>query len=361
MRYPLLRFSQPAGEFFLTTMPATEVISMARADPREYDPDTQTSIGGIQRWLSRSRVREIADYSRTVDAAFPTAVILAVKEDDYELEGDAASIEFTKEGRFANVVDGQHRLRGLEASGEAGSFQIPVVLLLGATIEQQALLFSTINGKQTKVSASLIYDLFGLTRSRNPQRVAHEVARALNVSEGSPWRRRLKMLGRKSRPNSTETVTQGTFVREVLSHLTSDAARDFNVAQSGGEFSPDPSRVLNEYFVNEEDEVIVKLLINVFNGQRDVWTEEWDNPEDFILTKTVGFTATMRSLPALVAAGQRQKTLTRSFFRGVFERAAHRLDAEGKRLTSNFFASSGAGVSDLSRIFKDAAQEARTR
>jgi len=53
----------------------------------------------------------------------------------------------------ADIVDGQHRVRGLMLSGRAADFSIPVVFILDPSEEQKALMFATINGKQTKVPA----------------------------------------------------------------------------------------------------------------------------------------------------------------------------------------------------------------
>ena len=114
MTYPILKFSQPAGDFFLTSMPASDVIRIAVADPRRYDPDAQGTAGGIHRVLSKSRVSEIARYCNTVDAAFPTAIILAVQQRDYKLNSTESRIEFLPAASFANIVDGQHRIIALK-------------------------------------------------------------------------------------------------------------------------------------------------------------------------------------------------------------------------------------------------------
>jgi DGQHR domain-containing protein len=140
MKFRLTPFSQPAGDFHLAVMPAGYVIDISTADPRQYDPDRFRSTGGIQRTLSESRVREIADYCGTPDSAFPTAVILAVGGEHYRLNDDGTEVEFAGTGKFANIVDGQHRLAGLAKSGNLERFHLPVVLLLDATLEEQALL-----------------------------------------------------------------------------------------------------------------------------------------------------------------------------------------------------------------------------
>ena len=68
---------------------------------------------------------EIADYVRTFDACFPTAVILAVQGRCASFDEDTGELTLTnvpepEEGQdpvyykdIANVLDGQHRIEGL--------------------------------------------------------------------------------------------------------------------------------------------------------------------------------------------------------------------------------------------------------
>src|ERR1700733_9466779 len=208
MTFPILTFAQPVGDFILTAMPAKEIIRISKADPRKFDRVSMETEGGIQREPSEKRIKEIAEYAGTVDAAFPSTVLLAIRSDDCDV--NEASISIARE-KVADIVDGQHRVLGLMRSGKSDDFVIPVVIMIDATEEQKALIFATINGKQTKVPASLIYDLFGITKTRSPQKTSHEIARASNSSPTSPWYGRLKMLGKKTSPNSSESLSQGTF------------------------------------------------------------------------------------------------------------------------------------------------------
>ncbi len=106
MKLPVMPFEQPAGMFYLTSMPASEVIRISVANPRKYDPVTMQTSGWIQREKSVPRVREIAEYADSIDAAFPTAVLLAIKGENYSL--NETETEITIEGdHVAHIVDGQ--------------------------------------------------------------------------------------------------------------------------------------------------------------------------------------------------------------------------------------------------------------
>jgi DGQHR domain-containing protein len=352
---PVIKFSQPAGDFYLACMSASDVVRISYFKVRSYTTPNRPA-DGLNRPVSTDRVRKIAEYCQSADAAFPTAVILAVSSSDCELNAEENRVTITGTPPFAKVVDGQHRLQGLRASGATDTFSMPVVLLIDATEEQQALMFATINGTQTRVPPSLIYDLFEVTESRSPQKTSHEIARAMNESEESPWYRRLKMLGRKSVPDSLETVTQGTFVRELLPHLSKKPERDFDLARRSKPFKPDPACVFRKYFLANEDSSILKVMLNLFDAQRHTWPTEWARPEDSILTKSTGFMATMWALDSIVTTGQERHDLSQDYFRAVFERAKYILERKELRLTNESFPSSRPGIDKLSEVLRGGAE-----
>jgi len=341
MTYPVIPFDQPAGSFLLTAMPVPEVIRISRADPRKFDNVSMETIGGIQREPSPKRIREIAEYANTVDAAFPTPILLALDPGSYTLDG--SEITVLGEG-VADIVDGQHRILGLKESLKKEEFVIPVVFLLDATEEQKAIIFATINGKQTKVPASLVYDLFGVTKTRSPQRTAHEIARAINSTPTSPWFRRLKMLGKKTY-GSIESLSQGTFVKTLLPHISADPVTDMDRLKKGEKPLVHENCVFNEYFRHEQDSTILKILLNVFQAARDTWPQEWEDPSSYILTKTVGFTGVMKALPEMVRKGQQTGNLSLEFFRDIFQKVKKHMDDDMLQLTSVHFAPSSVGAS----------------
>jgi DGQHR domain-containing protein len=343
MTINVLPFDQPAGSFLLAAMPADQIIRISRADPRKFDSITMESTGGIQREPSRVRIKEIAEYANSVDATFPTPILLALDEGSYSLNANA--LEITGE-RIADIVDGQHRVLGLEQSHRSADFIIPVVFILDATEEQKALIFATINGKQTKVPASVIYDLFGITKTRSPQKTAHEIARALNSASGSPWYNRLKMLGKKS-PGSNETLSQGTFIKFLLDHISSDPAKDMDIMKRGEKPQPRDKCVFNEYWRKEEDSTILKILMNLFHGAKNTWPTEWQNPNISILTKTTGFNGIMRALPEMVNKGKSRGDLSESYFSSIFAAVKNTMDARSIPLTSEHFSASASGEAEF--------------
>lgn len=343
MTINVIPFDQPAGNFLLAALPATDILRISRVDPRKYDSITMETMGGIQREPSKIRIRDIAEYANSADATFPTPILLALEEGSYNINNSVLEINGDK---IADVVDGQHRILGLELSNMANQFVIPVVFILDATEEQKALLFATINGKQTKVPASLIYDLFGITKGRSPQKSAHEIARALNGTKDSPWYGRLKMLGKKTL-GSNETLSQGTFINFLLTHISSDPVKDLDIIKKGQVPPPRNKCVFNEYWRNDQDSTILKILMNLFQGAKDSWPNEWENPSISILTKTTGFTGIMRALPEIIKKGKDTGDLSYTYFRKIFEAVRNEMATRNIPLSSQHFSASASGEAEF--------------
>ena len=172
-----------------------------------------------QRIIDEVRVRSIAAYLKQEFALMPNGVILAVGEQS------TCTVEEVEEGRFSkleivweeglpmNIIDGQHRVEGLkfllkDNSSIYEDFELPVCILVDLPFYMQAEIFAIINGKQTKVPRSRVYDLLGYMPIQDASlkekayqgelaihRFCHLVVRVLNTSQKSPWYQKIKMRG----------------------------------------------------------------------------------------------------------------------------------------------------------------------
>lgn len=353
MRTKVLTFEQPAGTFYFSSINAEEIIKIYKVNRRSYNPDTGETEGGVQRDLNIKRTNDIAEYATSLDASFPTPIILALPEGSFVLKDDVLTV--TKES-IADVVDGQHRIEGIKKSGFASRFELLVVFLLEPTEEEKALIFATINGKQTTVPASVVYDLFGVSKTRSPQKTAHEIARALNSSDSSPWRSRLKMLGKKTK-DSDESLSQGTFIKFLLPHISSNPTQDMNSIRSGKEPETRPSCIFNDYWRSDQDEIILKILMNIFNAMKSTWSKEWSDPENFILTKTTGYSGVMKALPSLITKGRERGDLSVDFFLNIFVITKTILDERKIPLTSAHFFTSAKGEAQFRDLILEAIEK----
>ena len=328
---------QPIGVFYIGAMEATDLVAISWADVRRIAPneeqpgavadagDSPGVIGvdgespdlvealdeeiiryedqgfeeflGIQRELSVSRVREIKQYVQTVDATFPTAILLSVSSEHASYDEDAKILSIVRHSKVAKIIDGQHRIAGL-SDLKGTRFQVNVAIFIDMDIQDQAMVFATINLKQTKVNKSLAYDLYEFTTSKSPQRTCHDIARFLNSRQGSPFQDKVKMLGVAREP--TETITQATFVDRLLRLVTKDPMKDRDLLKRRKRLEPargaqEKRQIFRNLFIEEEDHIIALVLWNFFLAVQRKWPTSWQTVErGNILNRTTGFGALMR-------------------------------------------------------------------
>lgn len=329
--------SQPIGAFYIGAMDATDLVAISWADirriaPEEEQPtavadisDSPTIIGenyhtpeliepqdeeiiryedqgfeqflGIQRKLNDSRVAELRRYVQNIDATFPTAVLLAISSEHARFDESTNELSIVRHSKVAKIIDGQHRIAGLRELGE-GTFQVNVAIFLDMDIQDQAMVFATINLKQTKVNKSLAYDLYEFTTSRSPQRTCHDIVRFLNYPPSSPFRGKVKMLGVGLEP--TETITQAAFVDRLLRLVSRDPMGDRDTLRRRkrldlAQGAQGRRQIFRNLFINEEDNVIALILWNFFLAVQRRWPVSWQEVErGNILNRTTGFGALMR-------------------------------------------------------------------
>ena len=289
-----------------------------RADNRDFE-----GFLGIQRQLSTSRVREIRQYVRTQDAAFPTSVLIAVSSLDATYDDRNSIMSIRRHSRAAKVIDGQHRIAGLEEY-EGPQFDVNVSVFIDMDIQDQAMVFATINLKQTKVNRSLAYDLYAFTKTRSPQRSSHDIVRFLNYKDGSPFYYKIKMLGTGSGKDQ-ETITQATFVDRLLRYITRDPMNDRDALRRGKKLNRARDNeerwlIFRNWFVNEEDVKIAIVLWNYFSAVRSRWPTAWDEViRGNILNRTTGFGALMRFMRlAYNSRNEREATIGIDEFKEIF-------------------------------------------
>ena len=319
MRFPCVRIRQPIGEFYVGLIENQDLREITHFDIRRilHEREFETYLG-IQRPISKKRIVELENYIVTMDACFPTAVILSVPGVCAEFDENAKvmtlsnyadeSVEEAERihyGHIAKVIDGQHRIEALK-NFEGAPFDINVSVFVDADVAQEAYVFSTVNLAQTKVDKSLVYDLFDLAKARSPQKLCHNIAVALDRNESSPFYKRIKRLGRATPGREKETLTQATFVQALIRYMSKDAntqIRDRDIYKRGST----PGRavggeakklIFRNMMLDERDVDITNILWNYFEAIASKWQKAW-NAEvgtGLMLNRTNGFRAFMRLL-----------------------------------------------------------------
>lgn len=338
----LLEINQPIGTFYIGKINSRELIKIKKVVRRRTD-------NGPQRDLEESRVKGISRYCEDPDATFPTPIVLAVNSSDIvemnliENTEGLFSFKYDNDHEFAEILDGQHRVEGISLNGGFET-DLMIVIMIDLTMEEKAYVFSTINSNQKKVDKSIIYDLFEVSENRSPAKTCHAVARSLNSMESSAFYNRLKMLGKKE--GNLQTLSQGTFVTKMLQLISKDPQGDMIASKQGKKLEKDEKFVLRQFFIDERDDIITKILMNYFNAVANVFDKEWEST-DYILVKTTGFGALIKVFPAIYIEGSRRQMLTQQFFESVFRTVKNELERLELELTS---ADLGAGEQAQARL-----------
>lgn len=349
----MIEITQSVGTFYVSKIKSSSLINISKTIRRNES-------NGIQRELAQKRVKEIAKYCEDPDAAFPTPIILHIKgEDIVSLEpiagfGDLYELAIDDQQQFAEILDGQHRVEGIKYAN-GFEFELMVVVMFDLTEEEKAYIFSTINSNQTKVDKSLIYDLFELSKTRSPHKTCHEIARIMNSDKNSPFYGKLKMLGKKS--DKTAILSQGTFVNYLCRLMSNKPQQDMIDLKNGIEIKDDERYVLRKYFKDKRDDIILKLLNNYFGAVSSVFSKEWENSKEYILSKTTGYGALLKAFPTFYKKGVQNKKLTQEYFEMEFKKVKIFLEKNNVKLTSKDIPSGEHGQKKLAEIFIQGAND----
>ena len=333
----VLEIEQPIGRFYFGAMHHGDLARVCYSDIRRINEEKRDveAYLGIERPLRNNRVKELREYVKTVDATFPSSIILAIAEDDAELNRASGTMRIRDRADAAKILDGQHRIAGLEGF-EGDDFDVLVTIFVDMDIEFQAMVFATINLEQTKVNRSLAYDLYAYATSRSPHKTCHNIARLLNSRENSPFRNKIKILGITNEP--TETISQALFVDSLLSLISTHPNRDRDALKRERTLQPAKGNerqtlIFRNLFVEEKDGLIARVLWDYFKAVERKWDKYWSNVEPgCVLNRTTGFRGLMQFLPfAFVDAGG----LTVDPVELRFDEIFARVDIKGDDVTAN--------------------------
>ena len=385
--YNAIRVLQPLGEFYLTALPADLLLKVCfshRHVRYEADDTGRVQDTGHQRRLDRKRLKDIAEYLQTQDAALPGTIILAANctqdgeildpEDEVAAikrwsiqpkEGqdrDVVTVHIPTEEKLAAVVDGQHRLWGFEnVPNELRKISLPCAIFLDLPTPQQASIFATINFNQKPVSKSQSYELFGYNldeepeKSWSPDKLAVFFARKLNVDEASPFKDHIKVAAQDDRVLDEITrdrqkewsVSTATIVEGILVLISKNPKQDRDKLHREPVEKRSRSQLIDlhtrgeqppfreMYLAEDRDIVIYKTLINYFSAASEIF---WSKPNSGLIRKTAGVQALFRVLKELLPEQLHKKDLQESTWRSILIKAQY-LDFSNIQV----FESSGRG------------------
>jgi DGQHR domain-containing protein len=284
-----VRFRQkrPDVNLYVTALPLKELIGRVHSDT--YRPDNRA---GYQRTVTKSRVRQLSTYLRAEEGMLPTSILLCIRQPDraqfeVAIQGDA------EHGRGETglltvapdvdlwVVDGQHRLSGLQRALTkdkakwVADYPLPVVIVEGIDQYEEMRYFHVINTRHKGVPTDVVdRHLLAMREAEGPGLLEREGERSylraratkltdlLNNDPSSPWQGLIRMPG------------------EVLSpaHM---------MKQHAMVSSLDP--IVSDTLVQRlGDEEAGKLLLNYWQAAHRHWQSAFETPKEYVLQRPLG-------------------------------------------------------------------------
>lgn len=263
---------------------------------------------------------------------FPSSIILALntnqdiqsteeynkylkleKNPDYIFSDN--NLMYIPKSRQGLIVDGQHRIAGLELlleevkskkikinrsnqndyfldtrvippyeyiEEEISKFEFIITFLLDFDPYEQAEIFATVNFNQTKVNKSFYYDIFGSSTTLTVEKLLHDITSHLNYKEDSPLYGFIKMLG-----TGEGYFSQSFFVDAMLPHFKNGTFNFiFNDFKNKGTTYKETPKFLKCYF----DVVLNDIFKDYLPG-------EGESKYKDILLKTTGMGAIIKLMP----------------------------------------------------------------
>lgn len=359
--FKCLEAIQPIGTLYVGVMDNEDLEKITFADVRRLREGSDLreieDYIGIQRKLDPKRETDIGKYVNLVDATFPNSIILAMSSENAKYDSITGIMTIPFKDDIAKVLDGQHRIAGFK--DYKGKFQLVVSIYIDMELEDQAIVFSTINKEQKSVSNSLVIDLFAFAESRSPQKTGHNIARALSKKEGSPLFGKIKILGKAE--TLSQTITQDTFVKNLLMYITKDKQtdRDFYKRNKNDKKAKLPYATENELqklflrniFIDDFDDIkIAQIIWNYFYAVQQKWPNAWNvTKNDNILNKSTGFIALMMFFKdAYLSFNKIGTVISKEEFITCFEN----IELLDEDFNTAKYVPGGKGISSLYKDFK---------
>ena len=355
-----IKVKQPIGNFFVGKIDGKILSKDASAEVRNMKEDDIDRRIGIQRELKASRVKEIKEYVKTSDACFPNSVILSVKqkyiESIKEIDPDIYEIKLKESDETFQIIDGQHRIAGLENYNEEEKFEINVSLFLDMDVEQQAILFSTINSKQKGVDKNLMMDLYTMQTTRNQIKSAHYIARILNGKVDGALNGRITAFYEAPSIGGYK-ITQANFIDKDVKYISGNEIqqikdRDRLKNREPLVYADEKIRkklIFRNMFIDEQEGKIALLINNYFNAIRKRWPHAW-NDNGYVLGRAIGFNSLMAILPQIV---ERINVYDEDISEEEFCKILSKIKLRDDDFSEERFNLNGYGQSDIIRTLRE--------
>ena len=297
-----LRFQQKEGRvnLYLTVLPVSQLLQQCRVDYfREDNPR------GYQRPLMKTRLKQVSAFIQHEEGILPISILLCIRQPNRAEFQPETYVDKVNDGVpqlgvlgipqsvTLWVVDGQHRLYGLEYAFKKDSVEraqdylLPVTIVEGIDSYEEMRHFHIINTRHKGVPTDMVdhhllrmWELEGAAILGKEGERSYLRARAAKLCDllrntpDSPWFQKVKVAGHKAVPN--QLIGQHTMVASM-----------------------EPA--LKDAFIKRlSDEDVGKILLNYWYAIRELWPTTFLEPRDYKIQKTAGVYALHTTLPDVV-------------------------------------------------------------
>ncbi len=286
----------------LTTfaLPAKHLVSLSYVAVRGRDNEE----GAVQRVLNKQRISSIKDYV-LAGTMFVNTFVLNWTNEQVAPTLNKEAITIPLADASAQLIDGQHRLAGIEAAmkvkPEIGENTVFVTMAIRLNTKEAARIFLNINTEQRPAPKSLIFDLYGVTEDDKNFAItrANDIAKELNDNVASPFYNLVKYPGM---PRGKGRIDLSTIVSALKTYVDQD-----------GIFPRNNIRDLN---------MQKQILINYFNALKYYAEREelWGNKSQNIILQASGFVgATEFFAEKVIIKCVEKKSFKEDYIRSLFD------------------------------------------
>lgn len=243
---PAARIVQGNLTIYATSLRVRDLCQPSFYRIETLDPDEGT---GYQRLLNETRAKRLAEYlldgHRALEAFLPTSIFLATdKILPFDESRNIIRIDHERLGPF-NVVDGQHRVRGLVLAAEKdetlNDFEVPVNIAVNLNQIAQMAHFLIVNTTQKSVDKAIEQQIIArLTQiidfektpvlpkwirrqvDKGEDARALQIAQYLNTESSSPWCGKIRMANDDDESGDV-TVNQKSFITSLKKYVLTPA------------------------------------------------------------------------------------------------------------------------------------------
>lgn len=288
MRLRAIPFVQHGNEMYVAVMSAKDLVAKTKVDI--WRPNNQT---GYQRAPEESRSRAFMRFIASNEISPPTILANVRDSDRKKVRVGDGWLDIPDDVDIW-LVDGQHRVRGLqmllESSDKYADIEVPVVIMLGQSVYQEAKQFVIVNRTQKRVRTDLGERFLqravkeegmatlaskGLMRGIEWVPTAIAVADILNKDDHSVWHNKIKL---PNEPKGTTIVSQKSFTDSLKPIVN----------------PPDAP------LVGKPEATIAAIVNRYWHAIQELCPVPFDDPASYVIQKTTGVFVLHAILPRVL-------------------------------------------------------------